>query len=43
MSDDAIATQILNNYPGVVGRIVQAVLKPMPLCYHDAIIRVKQS
>lgn len=39
MSDDGrVATQILNNYPEVISSIVQTVLKPMPLCYHDTII-----
>lgn len=40
MSDDGrVATQILNNYPKVMDRIVRTVLKPMPLRYHDTIIR----
>lgn len=39
VSDDgSVATQILNNYPKVMGGIVQTVLKPTQLCYHDTII-----
>jgi len=39
VSDDGkVAIQTLNNYPKVMDRIVQTVLKPMPFCYHDTII-----